>query len=437
MATAQEQWDAALDYLYNCLPAFERQGAGGYKPGLETARKLAAMYGNPQATYPVIHIAGTNGKGSVAHLLAAVLQLCGYNVGLYTSPHIVDFRERIRFNGKKVPRAYVMRWVNSFRRKKVDFEPSFFELTSTMAFDYFAYRRADVVVVETGLGGRLDSTNIVQPLLSIITNISLEHTQFLGNTLEQVAGEKAGIIKHGAPALIGEAADPSVRAVFEHRAADVYVPITFAQDDPEVLSYEIKGNYNVYTTRSFGRINGELTGDYQALNANTVFKALLLLRGLGFVVDERAVRRGFRMVRSLTGLMGRWMKLSDSPLTICDCAHNAGAFTLVAKQLAAISYEHIHLVMGFMADKDLSRILPLLPKDGTYYFTQAHTSRALPANMLQAQAARYGLTGDAYDDVHQALAAARKAATRKDLIYVGGSMYLLAEVLEKLASKKI
>ncbi len=422
-------WDRTLEYLFNQRPAFERDGGAGYKPGLDTSLALDKLYNEPHRRYRIIHIAGTNGKGSTAHLLASCLQQCGYRVGLFTSPHFIDFRERIRVNGRKISRSYVMQWVAEYRLKKLSgFEPSFFELTSTMAFDYFAWRNVNVAVIETGLGGRLDSTNIVTPDLSIITNIGLEHQQFLGNTIEEIASEKAGIIKHGQPVVVGRAED-NVRKVIEDRAKQLYSDIRFAQDKPEVISAKHVDGILRLKTVNYGTIDCELTGDFQIENANTVLTAFNILKRLKYRVKENAIREGFATVVETTGLMGRWMKIATDPLIICDSAHNVASMTQAMKQLKKETYDRLHMVIGFMADKDINGILPLLPKQATYYFTQAQTKRALPVNTLHDLATQHGLKGTIYNNVSDALDAARKAALPRDVIYIGGSMYVLAELL--------
>ncbi len=426
-------WQRTLDYLYNQRPAFERQGADGYKPGLDTSIALDKMYDEPHKRYRIIHIAGTNGKGSTAHMLASCLQACGYRVGLFTSPHFVDFRERIRVNGKKISRNFVMQWVADYQKKEKpeDFNPSFFELVSTMAFDYFAWRHVNVAVIETGLGGRLDSTNIVTPDLSIITNVGLEHQQFLGNTIEEITREKAGIIKQGRPVVVGRA-DETVRYVIKSEAKRLYADVKFSQDKPEVTSSTHVDNILRLTTKSFGTIDCELTGDYQTENANTVLVALNLLKRLKYRVRTDAVQKGFTCIAECTGLMGRWMKLGEKPTIICDSAHNPPGMETVLRQLRREQYDKLHMIIGFMADKDVISMLKLLPDKATYYFTQAQTSRSMSANDLKALAGKVTLKGDVYSHVNDALQAAIKAANPKDLIYVGGSMYVLAELFAAL-----
>ena len=422
-------WQRTVDYLFNQRPAFERQGASGYKPGLETSLALDRMYNEPHRNYRIIHIAGTNGKGSTAHMLASCLQACGYRVGLFTSPHMIDFRERIRVNGRKVSRSFVIQWVADYRKKKLEgYEPSFFELTSTMAFDYFAWRNVNVAVIETGLGGRLDSTNIITPELSIITNIGLEHQQFLGNTLEEIALEKAGIIKHGRPVVIGHA-DGVVRDVFEREAKRLYSEIHFAEDKPEVIRAKHVDGVLRLETANFGTLDCELTGEYQVENVNTVLTALTILKRLKYRIKTDALRKGLARVIEDTGLMGRWMKIDDKPRTILESAHNVPGMTRAMEQLKHEEFDDLHMVIGFMADKDVSGILELLPKKAFYYFTQAQTSRAMSVEQLSRLAAKCGIKGKCYNNVVDALTAAREAAAPRDLVYVGGSMYVLSELL--------
>ena len=426
-------WERTQDYLFNQRPAFERQGASGYKPGLDTSIALSKLYNDPHRRYRIIHIAGTNGKGSVAHMLASCLQRCGYKVGLFTSPHLVDFRERIRVDGKIISRNYVMQWVADYQKKDLEgFEPSFFELVSTMAFDYFAKRNVNVAVIETGLGGRLDSTNIITPDVSVITNIGLEHQQFLGNTLEEITREKAGIIKHGQPVIVGRA-EGVVREVLESEAKRLYSEIRFAQDKPEVLTAKHVGNVLRLTTVNYGTIECELTGDYQVENVNTVLTTLTFLKRLKYRIKLNALLDGFAHVVENTGLMGRWMKLDENPMTICDSAHNVPGFQVVVRQLRLLRRNKLRMVMGFMADKNVAGILELLPLDAAFYFTQATTSRSMKADQVLELAVQAGFReARAFANVEEALAAARADAAPDDIIYVGGSMYVLAELLKAL-----
>ena len=425
-------YQETIDYLYKQRPAFERQGAGGYKPGLQTSLDLDKLFGHPHRNYRIIHVAGTNGKGSVSHMLAAILQQGGYKVGLFTSPHFVDFRERIRVNGEMIPQDDVVRFVDDFKRMDYAGTPSFFEITSTLAFRYFADKQVDFAVVEVGMGGRLDSTNIVTPILCVITNVSFDHTEFLGDTLPLIAAEKAGIIKPGVPVVVGEA-DSQTRPVFEQTAQRVGAPITFAQDSPEVIEAHHEGGRIIVNSARHGIITCELDGDYQRHNINTALTAERILEQLGGAMKSQLVNGSFCRIHDLTGLIGRWMTVATEPCrTICDSGHNIAGITSVVAQLKNEAYDHLHMVIGFMADKDLQHILPLLPTDATYYYTHARTSRAMPADQLRDLAAQHGLIGESYTDITAALTAARTAATRHDLIYIGGSMYLLAELFSTI-----
>lgn len=422
------EYEQTIDFLYRQLPAFERQGAGGYKPGLQTSHALDAWLGQPHRAYRCIHVAGTNGKGSTAHLLAAMLQLMGHRVGLFTSPHLVDFRERIRVNGQMIPREAVTGFMRRYRAAHLQCKPTFFELTSAMAMDHFRQQGCDWAVIEVGLGGRLDSTNIITPALSVITNISMDHTQFLGNTLEQIAGEKAGIIKPGVPVVVGEAPQSGVRKVFQSRAGELHAPITFAQDHPLVTGWQPQGTHLLLNLADGATLTSELGGDYQVANANTVLTAVQALRGLGVEISNEAVSGAFAHVCELTGLMGRWQQLQQHPRVVCDSGHNTGAFTQIVKQLRSEPHQRLHMVLGFMADKNIDGILSLLPREATYYFTQAPTPRALPAATLKQKAAAHHLAGNSYNSVHEACQAALQAAGRNDLIYIGGSMYVLSQL---------
>lgn len=417
-------YEEAIDFLYNSLPVFQRQGAGAYKPGLGTSLMLDEAFGNPHRRFRSIHIAGTNGKGSTAHTLAAMLQSAGYRTALYTSPHLVDFRERIRIDGRMIPRERVVDFVERYLAMGLDCHPSFFELTMTMAFEYFADEGVDFAVVETGLGGRLDSTNIITPELCVITNISFDHTAFLGNTLEAIATEKAGIIKPGVPVVVGEAPEPGVAHVFEGRARELGAPITFA--DRQRWWTERSGNR--YTTDRFGTFTTELTGDCQVLNTATILAAATAL-----ALPADAVRAGFEHVVELTGLAGRWMVTGRNPLTVTDTGHNEGGWQYLAPQIGNAVSGTKHLVLGFVNDKDISHILPLVAtiSDARFYFTQPSVERARSAQSLAAEAAIYGLEGDVYASVDEAVAAARAAAAASDLIFVGGSTFVVADFLAK------
>ena len=428
-------YSEAVDYLFNQRPAFERQGASGYKPGLDTTMALDAIYGHPHEHYRIIHVAGTNGKGSVASLMAATLQSQGYTVGLYTSPHFVDFNERIRVNGEPIPHDRVAEFVDNFISSKASLDPSFFELTTILAFKYFEERKVDFAVVEVGLGGRLDSTNIVTPILSIITSISLDHTEFLGNTIASIASEKAGIIKPNVPVVVGKV-DDSARQVIAQKARLNGSKALFVSDIYNNVSFENKDGYLTVETAEFGNIECQLTGDYQRQNIMAALAAIGELRRGGVVIDNDSVKDGFKNVCSLTAFRGRWTTLAQSPLVVCDSAHNIDGITYAMKQLSAMPCDILHIVVGFMADKDLARILKLLPKQATYYFTQASTPRALKADKLKEMAAEVGLNGSSFCRIKDAYAAALDSAKTTDVVYVGGSMYVLAELFEFIDKTK-
>lgn len=402
-----------LTYLYNSTPIFQQVGGSAYKEGLENTLALDEHFGHPHRKFRTIHVAGTNGKGSCSHTIAAILQEAGYSVGLYTSPHLVDFRERIRVNGQPIPEEYVIRFVEEERCFFEPLHPSFFELTTAMAFRYFADVEIDVAVIEVGLGGRLDCTNIIHPDLCIITNISLDHTQFLGNTLPQIAREKAGIIKSDIPVVIGETT-PETKAVFQKRAGEVNAPIYFAEENGR---------------EDYPGIEYELKGLYQKKNSRTILTALPLLKEAGYRLDEQSVRRGFAHVTELTGLMGRWQKLQNHPTLICDTGHNVGGITYIVEQLKQQAFHNLHIIIGMVNDKDIQGVLALLPEDAIYYFTQASVKRALPANDLQKLAESAGLKGNCYPDVPSAVRAAQEKSLPEDFIFVGGSSFIVADLL--------
>lgn len=402
-----------LEYLYNSVPMFQQVGSSAYKEGLENTLALDEHFGHPHRNFRTIHVAGTNGKGSCSHTLAAILQEAGYRTGLYTSPHLVDFRERIRVNGQPVPEEYVIRFVEEERSFFEPLSPSFFELTTAMAFRYFADQKVDVAIIEVGLGGRLDCTNIIRPDLCIITNISFDHTQFLGSTLAQIASEKAGIIKQDIPVVIGETT-PETRPVFAEKAQAVQAPICFAED---------------HVPEEYSDMDYELKGLYQEKNRRTLLTALPLLKKAGYHLSEQAIRNGFAHVCELTGLMGRWQKLQDAPTLICDTGHNVGGITYIAEQLKQQTYRKLHIVMGMVNDKDIRGVLALLPRDTDYYFTKASVKRALPEAELARLANAAGLQGECYPDVPTAVRAAQEKSLPEDFIFVGGSSFIVADLL--------
>lgn len=414
-------YQETTEYLFNSTPVFEKIGAKAYKPGLQTTFALDDHFGHPHQKYKTIHIAGTNGKGSSSHTLAAILQSQGYKVGLYTSPHLVDFRERIRVNGECVPEQYVIDFVEENRAFFEPLHPSFFELTTAMALKYFAEQKVDYAVIEVGLGGRLDCTNIITPILSIITNISFDHTQFLGNTLAEIAGEKAGIIKPGVPVVIGEYL-PETRPVFENKAKTENAPILFAQD------FDVTRLENSEPSD----VDMELKGSYQERNKKTILTALHILRQKLAISDE-AIHEGFAHVCELTGLRGRWEKLNDAPLTICDTGHNLAGWSYLAPQINAVKAETKHIIFGMVDDKDVTHVLQLLKEmlenRVKYYWTQPSTKRAIPVEKLSELALKLGLHGSLYHSVKEAYNAALGNAEKGDFVFVGGSSYVVADLL--------
>lgn len=435
-------YQETCDYLYHQMPMFERQGASGYKEGLANSMALDEHFGHPHRSYVTIHVGGTNGKGSVSHTIASILQECGYRVGLYTSPHLIDFTERIRINGKPISRQYVIDFVEQERGFFEPLHPSFFEVVTAMAFKYFQDQQVDIAIIEVGLGGRLDCTNIITPKVSVITNVSFDHTQFLGNTLAEIAAEKAGIMKPGVPVVIGEANDET-RPVFEAKAKEVGAPIFFADDDQHVIStMPVTNGGIIYQTKCFGKIHGDLGGIYQQKNLNTVFIALQQFGKFGFLsssVSEWSITRGINElkegighVKERTGLMGRWQIVRQSPMVICDTGHNVGAWEYLSKQLTMVPYEHLHIVFGMVEDKDIKGVLKLLPAQARYYFTKADNQRALNEKMLQKMAQDENLYGAAYPTVYEAYKAALKAASLKDVIFVGGSSYVVGDFLKNV-----
>lgn len=421
----------ATQYLFTQLPVFQNVGAGAYKPGLDRAIMLDNAFGSPHRKFKSIHVAGTNGKGSTSHTIAAVLQSAGYKVGLYTSPHLMDFRERIRVNGEMISEADVVDFVQRYQDMALDCSPSFFELTMTLAFEYFTKCNVDVAVVEVGLGGRLDSTNIITPCLGVITNISLEHTQFLGNTLEAIASEKAGIMKTGIPCVIGEASNGNVRDVFESKARDVSCTVTFAEDSEwSTAIYRNENNRFEIDGTPWGDIVFGLNGACQQKNSVTILCALQQLRKLGFNLSEEAVKSGCADVCALTGLQGRWQKLSELPLVICDTGHNIGGWEWLAPQIASMPGKKI-LVIGFAGDKDVRGILGYIKSipNIEIIFTQASVKRAMDAGKLKSIANENGLDGTICRTVEEAYKMAFGRAGSTDSVFIGGSSFVVADLL--------
>ena len=428
------------EYLFNQMPMFERQGTSGYKEGLANTLALDTHFGHPHQSYVTIHVGGTNGKGSVSHTIASILQESGYCVGLYTSPHLVDFRERIRVNGVPISKNYVVDFVEEEKNFFEPLHPSFFEVTTAMAFKYFKDRNVDIAVIEVGLGGRLDCTNIITPLVSVITNISYDHTQFLGNTLAEIAAEKAGIIKEGVPVIIGES-NEETRPVFEAKAHEMNAPIVFAEDKPEIASAEPTSDGGMlYHTPCFGDITGDLGGIYQQKNLNTVFFALNAIAKEGFLCECKdevnkqkcltELMQGIAHVKDNTGLMGRWQIIQDAPKVVCDTGHNVGGWRYISAQLSNVSCQSMHIIFGMVDDKDINGVLDLLPKNAQYYFTKADNHRALNETVLSDLASQHGLVGQTYPSVFEAYNAAKNIASNHDFIFVGGSSYVVGDFLK-------
>ena len=422
-------YEETIEYLYNSVPMFQKVGAVAYKEGLYNTIKLDEHFCHPHKNFKSIHIAGTNGKGSCSHTLASILQAAGYKVGLYTSPHLKDFRERIKVNGECVSEEYVIDFVENERHFFEPLHPSFFELTTAMAFKYFAESNVDIAVIEVGLGGRLDCTNIITPVLSIITNISFDHTQFLGDTLAKIATEKAGIIKNNIPVIIGEAVDET-RPVFLEKAAENGSEIIFAEDDNEILSAELRPQGGIaYETKDYGKIIGELGGLYQAKNASTILCALKKLSEIGLRIDNEAITAGFANVCETTGLLGRWQKIKETPTVICDTGHNVGGWKYISRQLSMQKCEQMRIVFGMVDDKDVSTVMSLLPKNAIYYFTKPDNKRALDVNTIMEIGKKYGLTAKCFPDVKCAYQQALSESSPADFIFVGGSSYIVADFL--------
>lgn len=440
-------YSETLDYLYNVAPLFQNIGQGAYKEGLSNTHALDEHFGHPHRKFRTIHVAGTNGKGSCSHTLAAILQSSGLKVGLYTSPHLVDFRERIRVNGEMISEQRVIDFVEQERSFFEPLYPSFFELTTALAFKYFEEQKVDVAVIEVGLGGRLDCTNIIQPDLSIITNISFDHTQFLGDTLEKIATEKAGIIKQNTPVVIGETnGHDEVKRVFADTAREKDAPITYADESGMVISSTPVTGENantngkemgtrfvgrIYNTQLIDKLYGELGGDCQVYNTSTILNAIDQLRKIGYEISDEDIRSGFANVCEMTGLMGRWQLFSTNPLSICDTGHNVGGLQYIAHQLETIrpTNGRLRMVIGMVGDKDVKGSLSLLPNDATYYFTQASVKRAMNVKDIQNIAYSLGLIGECYPTVSQAYAAAKADSGVSDLIFVGGSSFIVADLL--------
>lgn len=425
-----------LDFLYSQLPMYQRIGAAAYKTDLDNTIEICRVLGNPEKRLRSIHIAGTNGKGSVAHLLASVMQESGYKTGLYTSPHLTDFRERIRINGKMIPKNAVTSFIEKHTDMVDHIKPSFFEYTFGMAMEYFADQGVDIAVVETGMGGRLDSTNVINPILSVITNIGMDHTRFLGDTMEKIAGEKAGIIKRKVPVVIGET-QKETEAVFRMKASDMKADIHFADQVFGAVEIKPAGGEMAEMVLDISR-NGRpaynsfhvpFTSGYQIKNTLTALATIEQIVNQGFEVDEKAIRNGFSRVVVNTGLAGRWQILRKAPLTICDTGHNRDGIKQVVAQINKLNFKKLHFVLGTVDDKEIDEMLSLLPAEAVYYFCKADIPRGLDPDALNKKAGVHGLMGRSYPSVRSAYGAALKNAGENDLVFIGGSTFVVAEVL--------
>ncbi|MCE2776931.1 MAG: bifunctional folylpolyglutamate synthase/dihydrofolate synthase [Algoriphagus sp.] len=424
-------YQETLDYLFNALPMFQRVGASAYKADLTNTIALCIHLGNPQEQFKSIHVAGTNGKGSTSHSLASIFQAAGYKTGLYTSPHLKSFTERIRINGEEINKEDVVQFVATHKGFLDQLQPSFFEMTVGLAFWYFAKEEVDIAIIEVGMGGRLDSTNVISPELCVITNIGFDHTQFLGDTLPQIAGEKAGIIKEAVPVVVSHT-QKEIQSVFLQKAASMQANLVFADQRWEVrrireaafrkASYTVKGGKEIFD------LEFDLQGDYQRFNLPGILESVEQLRQQGWKLTKEALQLGLAHVSEYTGLKGRWQILQTQPLTIADTGHNEAGILEVVNQLKNYTYSQLWMVIGMVNDKDISKVLELLPRDATYIFCQANLPRAIDAELLASKALEKGLSGQVIPKVTEAIEFARKNAGADDLIFIGGSTFVVAEI---------
>ncbi len=426
-------YQETLNYLYNSTPVFEHVGAVAYKEGLQNTLALDKHFNHPHTNFKTIHIAGTNGKGSCSHSLASILQEAGYKVGLYTSPHLVDFRERIRVNGQCISKERVVKFVKDERKFFEPLHPSFFELTTALAFKYFDEQKVDIAIIEVGLGGRLDCTNIISPILSIITNISFDHTQFLGDTLAKIAAEKAGIIKKGVPVIIGEA-NEETRPVFQSKANEVNSDIVFAEDNAIVTSSSpIVDGGRRYNLSNNSTLVGELSGDYQERNMNTILCACNILKQMNIIKNDDIIAKGLTNICKNTGLLGRWQTIQNNPTVVCDTGHNVGGWNYLAPQIKRQQCNQLRIVFGMVDDKDINSVMFLLPKNAIYYWTQAESKRAIKAERVAEIAIKHDLRGEIFDNVEVAYTKALQDSNKDDFVFVGGSSYIVADLLTFLS----
>ncbi len=422
-----------LDYMFTKLPMYQRTGKAAYKANLDTTLALDEYFNHPHKEFKTIHVAGTNGKGSVSHAVAAVLQSAGYKVGLYTSPHLRDFRERIKINGEMIPENHVIQFIDKHREKFEELCPSFFEMTVALAFEFFADQKVDIAVVEVGLGGRLDSTNIITPLVSVITNISKDHTNLLGNDIVQIAGEKAGIIKEEVPVIIGEKQEETT-PVFERFSVDKKTELIYSEERYDIISSELIDNQRHIVYRNIKKdaelsLNCDLLGNYQLKNIRTALCVCDELIQQGLKIDNSAIKHGLGNVVKETGLLGRWYTVDTNPLVICDTGHNVAGIKEIISQIKTLNYGNLHMVFGVVDDKNIDDILKLIPKNASYYFTRSNIPRALDQNVLAEKAKGFGLNGNTYETVRSALQSAKDNSNENDLIFVGGSTFVVAEVV--------
>ena len=426
-------YQETLNYLYNSTPVFEHVGAVAYKEGLQNTLALDKHFNHPHTNFKTIHIAGTNGKGSCSHSLASILQEAGYKVGLYTSPHLVDFRERIRVNGHCISEERVVKFVEDERKFFEPLHPSFFELTTALAFKYFDEQKVDIAIIEVGLGGRLDCTNIISPILSIITNISFDHTQFLGDTLAKIAAEKAGIIKKGVPVIIGEA-NEETRPVFQSKANEVNSDIVFAEDNAIVTSSSpMADGGRRYNLSNNSTLIGELSGDYQERNMNTILCACNILKQMNIIKNDDIIAKGLTNICNNTGLLGRWQTIQNNPTVVCDTGHNVGGWNYLAPQIKRQQCNQLRIVFGMVDDKDINSVMFLLPKNAIYYWTQAESKRAIKAERVAEIAIKHDLPGEIFDNVEVAYTKALQDSNKDDFVFVGGSSYIVADLLTFLS----
>ncbi len=409
-------YQETLDYLFSRLPMYQRIGAAAYKANLDNTHALMDILQHPETGFKSVHVAGTNGKGSVCHMLASIFQTAGYKTGLYTSPHLIDFRERIKINGQMITEHEVIRFVEQYASSFSKIEPSFFEWTMALAFDYFRNQKVDIAIVETGLGGRLDSTNVVAPEVSLITNIGYDHMQFLGETLAEIAAEKAGIIKPNVPVVIGEKKEET-ESVFRNKAKQCSADIHFSED--------VEFN---------NTLNTDLKGEHQSQNMHLVYCAMEVLKKQGLSISPDHIRSGFQNVVHNTGLMGRWQMINNQPLTICDVAHNAEGIKFVLHEIKRLKFNRLHIVWSMVNDKNTSKVLSMLPKDANYYFTSSSVPRSMKGKELKDQASQLQLDGVSFENSEEAFAMANKSSHASDFIFIGGSTFLVGDILKALSN---